>query len=414
MEEVFELINEMSPFLLLGFLLAGIMHAFIPKSIYRNFLGKKSIKSVINAAVLGVPLPLCSCGTIPTAMSLRKDGASKGATIAFLVSTPQTGIDSIIATYSLIGLPFALLRPIAAFFTALVGGILVNRFCDDDFECTEEAGKAAEEKKLSFKEKIVSAQHYAFVEMIQDIGKWLIVGLLFAGLITIFVPESFFATFADNSLLSMLFVLLLSLPMYICATGSIPIAVALMLKGLSPGTALVLLMAGPAINAASVLVVNKVMGRKTLVIYLLSIVGGAMFFGLLTDYFLPTEWFTESIDKIKTCHGEHTSYFNILCTILMIILLVNAMIKRHNHKCCHHGSGNECDCHNEQNASNLVITIEGMQCNHCKKNVENAIRQVNPEVDIDIDLTTGKTIISGSADIEKTKKAIEDLGFKIK
>ena len=122
MREIFELINSMAPYLLLGFLLAGLMHAFVPQNLYRRYLGGNSFRSVLNAALLGIPLPLCSCGVIPTAMSLRKEGASKGATVSFLISTPQTGVDSIIATYSLIGLPFALLRPLAALVTSLFGG----------------------------------------------------------------------------------------------------------------------------------------------------------------------------------------------------------------------------------------------------------------------------------------------------
>ena len=265
MAEIIDLINKMSPYLLLGFLLAGIMHAFLPSRLYRRYLGGSSFRSVVNAALLGVPLPLCSCGVIPTAMSLRREGASKGAAVSFLIATPQTGVDSIFATYSLMGLHFALLRPLAALVTALFGGELVNLFDKRD-----EALRADEQsvipKAQTFVEKLVEALRYAFVDMMQDIGRWLVVGLVVAGLITLFVPDSFFALFADNSLLSMLIVLLFAMPMYLCATGSIPIAVALMMKGLSPGTALVLLMAGPAVNAASMMVVGKVLGRRTLLL----------------------------------------------------------------------------------------------------------------------------------------------------
>ena len=137
MSEILDLINKMSPYLLLGFLLAGVMHAFVPSRLYRRYLGGSSFSSVVNAALLGVPLPLCSCGVIPTAMSLRKEGASKGAAVSFLIATPQTGVDSIIATYSLMGLPFALLRPVVAFVTALIGGEVVNIFDKKD---TESAG----------------------------------------------------------------------------------------------------------------------------------------------------------------------------------------------------------------------------------------------------------------------------------
>ena len=132
MKEVLSLINEMSPYLLLGFFFAGVMHAFIPGMVYNRYLGGKGFKSVFYGALFGVPLPLCSCGVLPTAMSLRKQGASKGATASFLISTPETGVDSIIATYSVLGLPFAVIRPVAAFCNAIMGGWLINKFGDKD------------------------------------------------------------------------------------------------------------------------------------------------------------------------------------------------------------------------------------------------------------------------------------------
>ena len=183
MHEIFPLITSMAPYLLLGFLLAGLMHAFVPPTLYRRFLGGASFRSVCNAALLGIPLPLCSCGVIPTAMSLRKEGASKGATVSFLIATPQTGVDSIIATYALMGLPFALIRPIVALITALLGGTLVNAIEKSDVAtCTTETGSAerGEAQPTTFAQRITSALHYAFVEMMQDIGKWLVMGLLVA------------------------------------------------------------------------------------------------------------------------------------------------------------------------------------------------------------------------------------------
>lgn len=405
MSEIIDLINKMSPYLLLGFLLAGVMHAFVPSGIYRRYLGGSRFRSVLNAALLGVPLPLCSCGVIPTAMSLRKEGASKGATVSFLVATPQTGVDSIIATYSLMGLPFALLRPVAALLTALVGGQMVNLFDEkDDVEAV--ALQRGEEKRRSFSEKIVDALRYAFVDMMQDIGRWLVVGLVVAGLITVFVPDSFFALFADNSLLSMIIVLLFAMPMYLCATGSIPIAVALMMKGLSPGTALVLLMAGPAVNAASMLVVGKVLGRRTLLLYLASIVGGAMAFGLGMDYLLPREWFTVAIDSINGGGVHAHSYLNIICTVVLALLLVNALIRRFLRKeqCVE----TTCEC------SEQIYYIEGLRCNHCRANAEKAIAQLEGVESAEVDLPTGQAVVRGRVSVEQVRKAIETLGFKLR
>ena len=358
MNEVFHLINEMSPYLLLGFLIAGLMHAFIPGKYYTRYLATPSFRSVFNAALLGVPLPLCSCGVIPTAMSLRKEGASKGAVASFLIATPQTGVDSIIATYSLMGLPFAVIRPVVAFVTALFGGALVNRVtrredhqdshaeslkpescnlkpesCNPESSC--HCHHAEVEEGMTFWQKMRVALQYAFVEMVEDIGKWLVVGLVIAALITVLVPDSFFAVFADNTWMSMLLVLAISIPMYICATGSIPIAVALMLKGLTPGSALVLLMAGPAANMASILVIRNRLGQKTLVAYLAAIIAGAVLFGAGIDYLLPREWFTNTLVQIEHC-AEAGTWFTWTCTGLLALLLINALIQKFRHPHHHH------------------------------------------------------------------------------
>ena len=423
MHEIFTLITSMAPYLLLGFLLAGLMHAFVPPTLYRRFLGGASFRSVCNAALLGIPLPLCSCGVIPTAMSLRKEGASKGATVSFLIATPQTGVDSIIATYALMGLPFALIRPIVALITALLGGTLVNAFEPSDAATrtadTEEA-RCGESLPTSLMQRIKSALHYAFVEMMQDIGKWLVMGLLVAGLITVFVPDTFFAQFADSPLLSMLLVLLCAIPMYLCATGSIPIAVALMLKGLSPGTALVLLMAGPAVNVASLLVISKVMGRKTLLLYLLAIVGGALAFGLGIDYLLPKTWFSAPIAEIHTCGACGPSTFNLVCTVILALLLTNALIRRYtSHAAC--ACGGSCQCTTEaagctcstQTPMTMKIQIKGMSCNHCKGSAERAIMGVSGVTAVNIDLASGEAQISGTPNLEAVISAVEALGFEV-
>ena len=413
MREIFELINSMSPYLLLGFTLAGLMHAFVPRMVYSRYLSSNSFCSVLNAAILGIPLPLCSCGVIPTAMSLRKEGASKGATISFLIATPQTGVDSIIATYSLMGLPFALLRPFAALVTALFGGALANRVGKNDNTEKADASEqccCANEEKTTFSKKIRTAANYAYVEMMQDIGRWLVLGLVVAGLITVFVPDSFFSLFADKPFASMLMVLLFAIPMYLCATGSIPIAVALMLKGLSPGTALVLLMAGPAVNVASLLVIGKVMGRKSLFTYLFSIVSCAILFGLGIDYLLPREWFTASLEKIHSCHscGE-ISYFNTVCSILLALLLANAFIQRYRK-----GKESSCSCEACSIApQGITITVKGMNCNHCKSNAEAAIMKVAGVESVEIDLASGRTVVHGNPNKEDVVKAVEALGFSV-
>ena len=425
MREILELVNSMSPYLLLGFTLAGLMHAFVPRAMYSRYLSGNNFRSVLAAAILGIPLPLCSCGVIPTAMSLRKDGASKGATISFLIATPQTGIDSIIATYSLMGLPFALLRPFVALVTALFGGILANHVGKNDNIEKADASElccCANEEKTTFSKKIRTAANYAYVEMMQDIGRWLVLGLVVAGLITVFVPDSFFSLFADRPFASMLMVLLFAIPMYLCATGSIPIAVALMLKGLSPGTALVLLMAGPAVNVASLLVIGKVMGRKSLLTYLFSIISCAILFGLSIDYLLPREWFTMPLAHIHSCHScSELSYFNTVCTIVLAILLLNAFIMRYRKSTpsaslvpLKQGDNPPCSCEACSTAQqDITITVKGMNCNHCKSNVEAAILKIVGAESVNIDLASGRTVVHGNPDKEEIIKAVEALGFSV-
>lgn len=421
MKEIFELVNEMSPYLLLGFLLAGVMHVFVPSTLYSRYLSAGNFRSVFYSALFGIPLPLCSCGTIPTAMSLYREGASKGATVSFLIATPQTGVDSIIATYSLMGLPFAILRPVAALCTALFGGLMVNRFASD--------GKSAatvktdcKTPKEEFKEiigrgwgrNLWGILKYAFFDMMQDIGKWLVIGLVVAGLITVFVPDTFFATFQDNTLLSIALVLAFAIPMYLCATGSIPIAVALMLKGLSPGAALVLLMAGPASNAASMLVVSKVLGKKTMLFYLLSIIGGATVFALGIDYLLPQEWFTAPLKQLHTCCADGSSAFNIGATIVLGLLLINALVWRYAVKKSDEGSC-ECDgsCGCASHTQTAVYRVSGMSCNHCRTNVEKAISQIEGVESVSVDLSTETATVTGTACEDEIRQAVESIGFKI-
>ncbi len=238
---------EMAPYLLLGFLIAGVLHVFVPQRFYANYLSRNNKFSVLWAALLGVPLPLCSCGVIPTAIGLRNEKASKGAIASFLIATPQTGIDSILATFSLMGLGFAIIRPVAALITGVCGGLLVNRLVREDD-----------------RNRIWRVLRYAYYDMLRDIGLRLLIGLIVAALIQVAVPDEFFLSFGSQPLLQMLVILIIAVPMYICSTGSIPVAAALMMKGLSPGAALVMLMAGPAVNLASILVVHKSMGGSTL------------------------------------------------------------------------------------------------------------------------------------------------------
>lgn len=395
----FILIADMSPYLLLGFLFAGILHVAVPRNLYRRHLSNNRFSSVLYSALFGVPLPLCSCGVIPTAVSLKNEGASKGAVTSFLIATPQTGVDSILATYSLLGLPFAILRPLAALVTALVGGAAVN--CFERKEPQKDAPLSDKIHAKPYKNRFAEILRYGFIEMLQDIGKWLIVGLLIAAAITVIVPDDFFLRFGDSPLLSMLLVLAISIPMYICATGSIPIAVALMLKGLSPGAALVLLMAGPATNAAALIVLYKTLGRRTTIIYLLTIIIGAIAFGLAVDLWLPASWFNVASSDYLCHNSSALPLWKIICGGIMIVLLVVAFIQK------------RILSHQIKSNMNKLSSfhIGGMSCNHCKKNVETQIGKLNGVTSATVDLTSGILSVEGETTEEEIKKAIEEIGY---
>lgn len=391
---------EMAPYLLLGFLLAGVLHVFVPRQVYSRYLSKNNFGSVLLSALFGVPLPLCSCGVIPTAASMRKEGASKAATVSFLISTPQTGVDSIAATASLLGAPFAVIRPVVAFVTALCGGMLTALFGKTEND-EKAASQPEQEERLpaGFFAKCREALKYGFVDMIGDIGKNLVIGLLVAGAISVLLPDDFFSMFADRPFLNMVLVLAVSIPMYLCATGSVPIAAALMLKGLSPGAALVLLMAGPATNMASIMVIGKVLGRRTLVIYLASIIVGAIGFGTIVDTLLPAEWFSVSGGHVSACcHGEELPVWKIVSAAVLAVLLIAAFVK-HNH-------------HKRTATMGKVFKIKGMSCSHCKANVEKAIKSVEGVESVVVDLQSGTADVQGTVEPQKIVEVVTAAGYE--
>jgi uncharacterized membrane protein YraQ (UPF0718 family) len=294
LEESLNLFRDMSPYLLFGFMIAGLLHVFISLDVIARHLGKDSVGSVIKAVILGIPLPLCSCGVIPAAVTLKKKGASKGSVISFLIATPITGVDSILATYSLMGPLFTLGRIIAASATALITGVLANVFIPRDYhkhgveegfdeKCPTCNPEEEEAKSVHKGWKIREYFRYTFYELMDDIWKWLIIGTLIGGLIAYLVPDTFIQKYLGSGWQAMLVMLVVGIPMYVCATGSIPIAAALMLKGMSPGAALVFLLAGPATNAVTITVVSKELGKAATALYVLCVAAMSILSGVLFD-----------------------------------------------------------------------------------------------------------------------------------
>jgi len=278
-----DVLTEAAPWVLLGFAAAGAIHAWVPAESLARHLGGRGFAPVLKAALVGIPLPLCSCGVLPVAAGLRKGGAGRGATASFLVSTPETGVDSIAVTWALMDPLMTLLRPVAALLTALAAGLATDLLppaplaapgagrlepapapaghCTGGCCSGHCAAPAAPASRL--------AAGWAFLrdELLPDIGKWLLLGVLVAGLIAALVPESSLASLPGGEWGSLLAMLALAMPLYICATSSTPVAAALVLKGLSPGAALVLLLAGPATNAATIAVVGRILGRGATPVY---------------------------------------------------------------------------------------------------------------------------------------------------
>lgn len=344
-----ELSNAMAPYIIFGLLFAGILHEFVPDTLVTKHLGKDNIFSVLKATIFGVPLPVCSCGVIPLATSIKKSGASKGSTLSFLISTPITGVDSILATYGIFGWIFTIYRVVTSMIIAMVAGVLTNLFDKEEVTvkptfsavkapsmptsslslqqqeeescCSSASCCAPEHKEFWF----FSAMRYAFITLLGDIAKPLVWGLLIGALITVAIPESISEILTEYAWLSYLIVIAIAVPMYVCATASLPIAAGLMLSGVSAGAAFVFLSAGPATNTVTIGVVKKMLGTRSLVIYLGSITVGSIIFGLGLDYLFSNS----EINPASLIHmEEEAGLISIVSSVLLWGLVGYLILKK--------------------------------------------------------------------------------------
>jgi len=467
---------DMAPYLFIGLFFAGLLHVVFKKDFIARHLGKNNMMSVIKAAILGVPLPLCSCGVIPTALYLRRQKASEGATVSFLISTPQTGVDSIIATYGMMGPIFAIFRPLAAFVTGIVGGAILNKHainddalekeasncgcgsgsCDDtvvvekeDTGCgcgssscedkTEVLKPAQEEtgcgcgsghshdddlEGLSTVQKLKKGFKYAYVEFLDDIALHLMFGIILAGLISFIIPDSFFTKFDGDGIGGMFIMMAIGIPLYVCATSSIPIAVSLMLKGISPGAAFVFLVAGPATNAATISLIGNTMGKKLLFVYLAVII----VFAFLGGFALNGIFDYMNVDFVASSMSEHhhmeTPLWETIMMVLFTIALIPALYRRLKpRKRVKKVKLNEVKINdvkisklNKEGAimSNInEVKIEGMTCNHCAHNVKTSIQAVEGVESVEVDLKGKSAKVTGKVDLAKIITAITSAGYKV-
>ncbi|MEJ5348010.1 MAG: SO_0444 family Cu/Zn efflux transporter [Desulfosoma sp.] len=290
--ESFRILAASAPYVLFGLAAAGCVRAFVPTSLVKRQLGGRGLGPIIKASLWGIPLPLCSCGVLPVAIDLRNQGVGKGPAAAFLVSVPETGVDSMAVTYALLGPVFTVIRPVAAFLTATVTGVLVS--CVRDVKDSKTSGFCqcftddSKEQALSVRpwpRRLGEGFRYAFVDLLRDMGGWLLLGILLSGLIGVLVPEDFSRWISAGEGRSMLLMLIAGIPLYMCASASTPIGAVLMADGLSPGAALVFLLVGPATNAATLTVLNRFWGKAATTVYLLGVSSCSLFMGWLTNRF---------------------------------------------------------------------------------------------------------------------------------
>ena len=409
LREMWVLCLEMAPYLLLGMLVSGLISIFIDSSFIFKHIGQKNAGSVLKSTLFGIPLRLCSCGVIPVAATLRESGASKGATVSFLVSTPQTGVDSIFLTYGMLGPMFALFRPLAALASGFFSGIVINNFDHDMHHHLSESDNDPKTKD-SLHKRIISGVKYGFLTLPADIVIPLTQGLVVAAAIAILIPPQFIAEhFSSSNLIQYTMMLAVSLPIYVCATASIPIAVVLMAKGITPGAAFIFLMAGPATNASSIAVIKNILGKRTLYHYLVLIAFTAISFGYILDNFLTI---TLPDMSSHTHHHVMDDYGSIILSVIFLVILVNAYFYRSNSE-----STDSTDIENniENDQEKIAITVDGMTCSHCKESVESAIYSFSGVASASVDLLTGNVIVVGSGlDETALKEKITAKGFSTK
>ncbi|MCX7917449.1 MAG: SO_0444 family Cu/Zn efflux transporter [bacterium] len=393
--EFWRILNEMSPFLILGFLISGISKIIIPKEKIYIYLSSSSISSVLKSTIIGIPLPLCSCGVIPVATHLEKEGASKGATISFLISTPTTGVDSIFATYSLLGPIFAIMRPISAFISGIFAGCIVNIFEKKKINFSEKEickNCDSEIKNLSLIKKMKSAINYGFFELVEDTGIWILLGIIIGSIISILIPENLISKYLSNRIYSYLIMLFIGVPLYVCATGSIPIASSLISKGISPGAGFVFLFTGPATNSATLTFILGKLGKRNFLIYIFSIIFWAIIFGIAIDKL----YLKYNFNFIHYHQNRILPFWlkNLTSITLLFLILKTLKFKK------------------VRNKNIKEFIIPDMKCKQCVKNIESAFKKEN--IKVNVNLRKKKIYVPENVSYEKVEELVKNAGYNVR
>ena len=403
LNESWVLLAKMAPYLLLGVVVAGAMHVILPEGLIARYLGKPGLGSVVRSTALGVPLPLCSCGVVPVAASLKKEGASSGAVVGFLVSTPTSGVDSILATYALIGGAYAVIRVIGSFVLGIAAGAAANFMAKDGEAVPPPASSTPDDAKRS--NPFVDGISYGFGEMLGAIARPLAIGILLGGAITYFVPASFVTKYVGTGLWSYLIMLAVGLPLYVCASGSIPLAAAFISLGISPGAALIFLIVGPATNAATFTVVLEMLGKRVLTIYLVVISVGALAMGLATDAFFTA--FPSLLPSLATTGKHHAEGLGWLEISTAVVLAAATL----------YHLGREVkmviDRRKKPAEDAFVLRVPDMNCQHCAGSVTKAIVDLPGVREINADPGTKLLTLdlAQDTDTEPLLEAIKEAGF---
>jgi len=396
----------MSPYLLFGFLVAGVLSVTVSPALVERHLGGRGLGPVVKASLFGIPLPLCSCGVIPVAASLRRHGASRGATASFLISTPQTGVDSVMITLGLLGPIYAVFRPLAAFVSGVLGGVLVDLFGAAEAGGREGGAGAADGScgaVDSAGPRLLRALRYALVTLPRDIGQSLLFGLIVAAAISAVVPADFFALTLGTGITAMLAMLLLGIPVYVCATASVPIAAAMIAKGVSPGAALVFLMTGPATNAAAIATIWKTLGRRTAGLYLVVVAGTALLAGL-------------GLDQVYTAVGRGTlgamheglpAWVETGAAFLLLAVLFNATAGPFRGKSAARAAATG-------GGRVRQLRVMGMTCSHCAEAVRRALAGCRGVETVEIDLESGIATVTAvlPVTLERLCAAVAEAGYR--
>jgi uncharacterized protein len=394
---------QMAPYLLLGFLVAGLLSVYVSPVWLERHLGGRGWGPIWRASLLGVPLPLCSCGVIPVAASLRRHGASKAATTSFLLSTPQTGVDSIAVTGAILGPVLAVLRPIIALVTGLVGGSLVRAVAQGE----ETAAAPAPPRAAEHGPRLRRALAYGLGVLPRDIGRALVVGILLAALITVLVPPGALAGVLGGGVLPILVMIAVGIPLYVCATGSVPLAAGFIHAGVSPGAALAFLIAGPATNAAAITTLHRVLGRRTLLIYLGTVAASALAAGMLVNGLLPAG--DLHLPGLHTGHN-HTQplgWFSHLSAVMLVAVMAGAL------RPARATASSRPVTEGDVTMERLDLTVQGMNCTHCSSSVERALAEQPGVVAVEVDLAGGRAVVRGKGlDPVALIAAVDALGFR--